>query len=253
MMRRIGIFSLLLLIFFCAAVPFQEPKQSDSCTMAYGQMPEPIPGWLKTGVAEEILATTTRYDLLVGQLLKHGYVDGSACPASGLTVEGSPNACGLQVSQEMMVTWQNQYDHAIWAASQLNNLPPLILKAVVAVESQFWPASDWTKGEIGLGQMTELGADLVLMWRTEVYQGVCRQAFGEKGCRTAYMFQDLQTQRLLRGQVLRNIDVSCPNCAHRLDIEKSELAVSYLAETLNASCSQAARTITMATDHTPSA
>ena len=253
MMQRIGLFSLLLLLFLCAAAPYQEPVQSNSCAIAYGQMPAPMPEWLKTSTADKNLATSNRYDILAGQLLKHGLVDGSTCPASGLNKDGSPNACGLQVAQVMVITWQNQYDHAIGSASQRYNLPSSVLKAVIAVESQFWPAPDWTKGEIGLGQMTEFGADLVLMWRPEFYQGVCRQVFGDKGCGTAYMFQDLQTQRLLRGQVLKNIDVTCPRCTYGVDFEKGELAVLLLAEILNASCSQFARTIAMATGHSPDA
>lgn len=250
-MRRIGLFSLFLFLFLCAAAPYQEPVQSNSCAMAYGRIPDPMPEWLKTNVAEDDLATSNRYDILAGQLLKHGIVNGSTCPAFGLNADGSPNACGLQVTQEMVITWQNQYDHAIGSASQRYNMPSSVLKAVIAVESQFWPAPNWVKGEIGLGQMTEFGADLVLMWRPEFYQGICRQVFGDAGCSTAYMFQDIQTQRLLRGQVLKNIDVTCPSCAYGIDIEKGDLAVSLLAETLNASCSQSARTIAMATGHTP--
>jgi hypothetical protein len=125
------------------------------------------------------------------------------------------------------------------------------MKAVIAVESQFWPGSDWNKGEIGLGQMTEFGADLVLTWRPDVVQGVCRQVFGDAGCSNAYIFQDIPTQRLLRGQVLKNIDATCPTCANGIDAQKGEQAVSLLAESLNASCSQSARTIATATGNTP--
>ena len=165
----------------------------------------------------------------------------------GLNPDGSPNACGLNVTRELTITWQNIYDPVILAAAQSNNLPPKVIKAMIAVESQFWPGANWTRGEIGLGQMTEFGADLVLTWRPEYYQGICRQAFGNDGCKTGYLFIDSSTQRLLRGLVLKEIDATCANCLGGVDIERGELAVRVLAETLNASCSQSARIVGLAT------
>ena len=247
--------TLVAIMVFCTAGYPTNPVRAESggtCQAAYGQSPSSLPAWLKPAQAEMDLSTTYRYDLLSGKLLSTGVVDGSSCPSRGLNPDGSPNACGLNVTKEQTITWQNQYDPVILAAAQSNELPPKVLKAVIGVESQFWPAANWIQGEIGLGQMTEFGADLVLAWRPEYYQGICRQAFGNGGCNTDYRFIDLSTQRLLRGLVLKEIDATCPTCQGGVDIEKGGLAVRVLAETLNASCSQSARVVSLATGKTPS-
>jgi hypothetical protein len=250
-MKRIIALSFFLLVCLCGAAPYQEVTQVNACETAYGRAPSSTPTWLSTDLENADLATQNRYDLLAGQLLKHNVVDGSSCPSNGLNPDGSPNACGLQVSQDLVTIWQNQYDRPLKEEAHRLSLPPLVLKAVIAVESQFWPGADWNRGEIGLGQMTEFGADLVLAWRPAVYQNVCRQVYSENGCSLAYLFQDVQTQRLLRGRLLSNLDATCPSCTGGVDPKKGEAAVSVLAEALSASCAQSARTITVATGHTP--
>lgn len=55
------------------------------------------------------------------------------------------------------------------------------------------------------------------------------------GCSTAYIFQDVQTQRMVRGRSLSNLDATCPSCAAGVDVQKGEQAVSVLADALNAS------------------
>ena len=252
-MRKLVLLSALLFVFLCAAAPFQEPVQA-SCETAYGLSPsETLPKWLQSSVPIMDLHTENRYDLLTGHLLKTGLVDGSTCPSRGLNADGSPNACGLEVTQKEIVAWQNRYDPAILTAAQTYHLPPYLMKAVVAVESQFWPAPDWTRGEIGLGQMTEFGADLLLSYRPEVYLQVCRQALSQDTCNTAYVFQPYSNQAMLRGLVLKSLDATCSTCSGGIDPSKGERAVETLAETLSASCTQSARTIAMATGHTPSA
>jgi hypothetical protein len=150
-------------------------------------------------------------------------------------------------------TWQNQFDPLILADSQTNEVPPKVVKAVIAVESQFWPAGDMAKGEVGMGQMTENGADLVLRWRPGYYQSICRQTFGEKGCDSAYPFLDASTQRLLQGMVLKEIDATNVNSPGGIDLDKANQAINVLTETLNASCLQSARIIELATGKSPAA
>jgi hypothetical protein len=53
--------------------------------------------------------------------------------------------------------------------------------------------------------------------------------------------------------VLRQIDATCPTCSGGVDPLKGDVAVSILAETLNASCQQTARTFRMAQGKTPAA
>ena len=232
-----------------------QPAKAESagtCQNAYGLMPSSLPNWLMLADENTDLATTNRYDILAAKLLSTGLVDASACPGNGLNPDGSANACGLELSSNQVTTWQNQFDPDILFSARSMQLPAMIVKAVIAVESQFWRAADWKLGEIGLGQMTGYGADLVLAWRAAYYQNICRLAFGEKGCAVPYQSLDLSTQYLLRGMVLKEIDATCSNCPGGMDIEKGKQAVLVLAKTLNASCLQSARLIYLGTGKIPS-
>ena len=224
-----------------------------TCQMAYGLTPTSIPDWLMPVSENTNLATANRYDVLAAELLSSGLVDGSTCPAQGLNPDGSANGCGIELTHEQVLTWQNQFDSVILSSSQAAELPPKVVKAVIAVESQFWPAANWTLGEIGLGQMTTYGADLVLMWRPAYFQTICRQTYGEVGCTTQYQFLDSSTQYLLRGMVLRDIEATCPNCPGGVDLEKGNQAIRVLTETLNASCLQSTRIFNLATGKQPAA
>ncbi|PKO16669.1 MAG: hypothetical protein CVU39_07545 [Chloroflexi bacterium HGW-Chloroflexi-10] len=252
-MRRQLLIAFIFIILLSGMAPYETSVEDGTCLRAYGQNPQEIPTWLRSDTPEADLATSKRYELLASQLLKNGIVDGSACPGTGLNADGSANGCGIENAQAAVIVWQNQYDHLIWETSQRNGLSPVVLKAVMAVESQFWPGADWHTGEVGFGQMTEMGADLVLTWRFALYQDVCRQVFDAATCTRSYIFQDEQTQRLLRGQVLKNIDATCPTCVHGIDQQKAEAAVSLLAETIQASCAQSARLISGITGHAPAA
>ena len=249
---QIGLVIFVLLI----ATGWQtKPVRADSagtCQNAYGLTPSSLPDWLMLADENTDLTTTNRYDILAARLLSTGLVDGSVCPGNGLNIDGSANACGLELSSAQVITWQNQFDPDILFSARSTQLPPKIVKAVIAVESQFWPVADWNLGEIGLGQMTGYGADLVLAWRPAYYQNICRQAFGGKGCAVPYQSLDLSTQYLLRGMVLKEIDATCSNCPGGMDIEKGKQAVLVLAETLKASCLQSARIIYLGTGKIPS-
>lgn len=231
------------------------PVQAESdgvCQTAYGLIPDSVPDWLSPAVTDMDLATANHYEYLSAKLLSAGFVDGSTCPAFGLNPDGSANGCGVELALDRVTTWQNQFDMVILEYSQENNVPPKVVKAVIAVESQFWPAGDSIKGEIGLGQMTEAGADLVLRWRPEYYQSICRQTFGDKGCGVTYPFLDVSTQWLLQGMILKEIDASSLSSPGGIDLEKAEQAIYVVTETLNASCLQSARIIELATGESPS-
>lgn len=250
-MHKYFFLSILLLVFLCAAAPFQEETPAP-CSTAYGTQPtQPLQKWLQPTVAIKDLATQNRYDLLSGQLLTAKIADGSECPSGGIFPDGSPNACGLETAQTEVVSWQNRYDPAIVAAGQGSNVPPYLMKAMIAVESQFWPAPNWMKGEIGLGQMTEFGADLVLSYRPSYYQQVCRQAFSEEECKQAYPSLSETNRAMLRGLVLRSLDASCPTCLGGIDPAKGNQAVIVLAETVAASCTQSGRVIRLVTGKSP--
>lgn len=247
---RIFLLSLLFILFLCAANPLPV-EASLPCVESYGTVPERASDWLYLDIALNDLATQKRYDLLAGHLLQGGFVDGSACPSGGIYPDGSPNGCGIEAAYSDMVRWQNQYDQAILASATASNVPPYLLKGMIAAESQFWPAGDWAKGEIGLGQMTTSGADLLLSYRPSTYHRVCEQVFGEEECGKPYSELSEDNQAMLRGWVLGSLDVTCPTCTGGIDASKGTQAVEILAETLSASCSQSARVIRVATGKAP--
>lgn len=221
------------------------------CLAAYGKQPDLIPAWLEPASSKIDLTTHRRYDLLVGKLLSTGLVDGSVCPANGLNPDGSPNGCGMEVARESMVRHQNFYDDYFLATAEREDLPPRLMKALIAVESQFWPGADWQSGEIGLAQITSNGADMVLANRPGYYGKVCIQVFGNDGCDRAYLSQTGSNKALLIGQVLQNSNAICPTCAGGVDLERGELAIGVLAEALNASCLQVARSVVLVTGKAP--
>ncbi len=252
-MQRYMLLSILMIVFLSAAAPAAQTPGSP-CSQAYGgNPPNPLPGWLQMNVPLESLSTSNSYELLAGQLLKTGIVDGAICPSSGLNLDSSPDGCGLQLTKAAVNDWQNRYNVAILNASGQYSVPPKVLKALIAVESQFWPGANWEKGEIGLGQMTTLGADMLLTWRPGIYQSICQQGLGDEACAKGYQVLETTDQRLLRGLVLKQLDATCPSCSGGIDPSKGDLAVSMLAESMDASCQQTARTFRMAQGKTPAA
>ena len=197
----------------------------DNCQSAYGKTLEQIPGWLESASDSMDLTSNRRYDLLAGKLLSTGLVDGSVCPAMGLDSTGAPNGCGLTLTRDSVFTWQNLYNEPILRISEQEHIPPKVVKALIGVESQFWPGADWKSGEIGLAQLTAAGADMILLNRRSYYAQVCIQVFGNDGCAGPYFSQTGNTKQLLIGQVLQNSNAICASCAGGVDIERGELAI----------------------------
>jgi hypothetical protein len=112
-----------------------------TCQIAYGLTPTSIPDWLMPVEENTDLTTANRYDILAAKLLSSVLIDGSTCPAKGLNPDGSANGCGIELATDQVKVWQNQYDPTILTYSRSNALPRFWVKAVIAVESQFWPAA----------------------------------------------------------------------------------------------------------------
>lgn len=103
-----------------------------------------------------------------------------------------------------MDTWQNQFDPEIYKAGLSLRVPPRILKAIFAQESQFWPTHnktiDKTTNEIGIGQLTDDGADLVIRYTPALYAQYCPMATLTSRCSHGY---DLLTDN--ERQMIRDI------------------------------------------------
>lgn len=101
-------------------------------------------------------------------------------------------------------TWQNQWDAAIQEAGRIYSVPPRLIKAMFAQESQFWPL--WAPerkhaDEVGLGQLTDDGADLALRYSPGLYAQLCPLAAWD--CNPGYDTQPDPVRQMLR-DILRS-------------------------------------------------
>jgi len=185
------------------------------------------------------LNTKKTLHTLATQLLLNGIVDAKDCPAGGLSIGLNwPTACGLEKAGSKMLEWQNQYDDYIWLASRDEGVPPKILKTLIEVESQFWPGNQrFYVDEYGLGQINQLGVDVLLRRDPTLYQQVCPGVLSD--CSHPYVSLSRAEQAMIRGAVVTAYaDVTCPTCDYGLDLNKAKQSVSLLAKLIQANCEQ---------------
>jgi hypothetical protein len=118
----------------------------------------------------DALETSKPLTWLAGRLIWHGLVR-PECPGgtSGLDpVTLAANPCGMDAAMAMVIEWQNQWDAEIYRAAVVYAVPARLLKAMIGVESQFWPLYVGAAGEMGILQVTEHGADVLLRYDPEL-------------------------------------------------------------------------------------
>ncbi len=147
------------------------------------------------------LATAHSYLLLAGSLIRDGLVDASRCPGGGLLPNGSAAPCGQELGQAAVLEWQNRYDGQILSASQASQVPARLLKGIIARETQFWPVTG-SPYELGLGRITENGADLLLSWNVDYFLETCQPVYGQAGCSAGYSQLSAEQRKLVRGRAL---------------------------------------------------
>jgi hypothetical protein len=184
------------------------------------------------------LHTKKTLHTLVTQLILNGIVDAHDCPAGGLSVGLDwPTACGLEKASSKMIEWQNQFDDHIWLASRNQGVPPKILKTLFEVESQFWPGNArFYLDEFGLGQLNQLGVDVLLRRDPGLFQSVCKGVLSD--CNRSYLSLTPQEQAMIRGAVVRLSDASCADCQYGFDLNKAKESVALFARLIVANCQQ---------------
>lgn len=165
-----------------------------------------LPAVLEKVPVKDYLVTKHKFQLLGTKLIMNGKVDASFCENYGLNLDGTLNGCGEQVTAKMVFDMQNQYDELIFNSSKRQNVPPRIVKGLIAQESQFWPESD-TPYEYGLGMLTESGADMLLRWNSSYFLNVCTKTFphDSKKCMGGFSNLDQSDQIILRGVVISKV------------------------------------------------
>lgn len=209
---------------------------SDSCSLAWGVQDEAGATWDSFVQFPYEINTQKTLHTLATRLILNGIVDASTCPAGGLSLSLDwPTACGLERATPKMIEWQNQYDEHIWLASREQGIPPKILKTLIEIESQFWPGnSRFYLDEFGLGQINQLGVDVLLRRDAAFYQRICVTVLSN--CNTPYPSLNPEQQALIRGAVISLVDATCATCPYGLDLDKAKESVSLIAMLLRANC-----------------
>lgn len=205
------------------------------------------PDWLKTPDSDALIASDEPYFYLAGRLISQGLVDVSDCPSGGLLPNGYADVCGLEKANSLLEKWQNQFDARIIEVANETGIPAQLMKNLFAQESQFWPGVYRVPFEMGLGQVTDKGADTVLLWNQSFYDQFCPLVLAEETCNKGYISMDAGQQAILRGAVALSAGTDCETCVSGIDLTQTSFSVSLFANVLQASCAQISQTITNAT------
>jgi len=215
-----------------------------SCVTDWGVLP-PVggpPEWLSTPTQSETLGTDVPYNYLAANLIRNGAVNASACADGGLMLDGTASACGLDVARPAVTAWQNQFDELILNVAKDSGVPAHLLKNLFAIESQFWPGAN-PKSDVGLGQLTEQGADTTFLWNPSFFYEFCPQVMNSTECGKGYLGLDDDQQQYARLALINSVNATCENCPLGIDLERAKFSVTVFAQTLLANCGQAGQLV----------
>jgi hypothetical protein len=215
-----------------------------SCVQQWGTLP-PIggpPEWLSTPTGSEQLGTDIPYTYLASQLIHQGAVDVSSCADGGLLPDDSASACGMEVSREAVRNWQNQFDEIILNVSKDTGVPAHLLKNLFAAESQFWPGANF-KSDIGLGQLTEDGADTALLWNPPFFHQFCPLVMDSETCSQGYLQLDEDQMHYVRLALIDAVNATCADCPLQIDLDRANFSIGVFAHTMLANCEQAGQLV----------
>ena len=225
-----------------------------SCAAAWESFPpvDGLPMWLSTPSSSQDLKSKIPYNYLAANLIIQGVTNASSCPNNGLNSDGSVNACGLKAAEPAVEEWQNRFDKLIFSVAKDSEVPAQLLKNLFSRESQFWPGVFRNSKDVGLGQMTEGGADTTLLWNPSFYDQFCPLILDQNVCKSRG-FANLKPaqQTLLRGALVGSVDARCDNCPLGLDLSRADFSVNIFAHTLLANCEQAGKIVQNVTNNMP--
>ncbi len=206
-----------------------------------------VPNWLSTPEDPAFLATEQPYSYLAGRLIAAGVVDASSCTGGGLLSNGYADNCGMELALPEVITWQNQFDEQISQVAVDTMVPAQLLKNLFAQESQFWPGMYRQPQEFGLGQITDNGADTLLIWNPSFFNQFCPLVLSEDKCSQGYLKLDANTQAIIRGALASSVDVDCADCQYGIDLASVTESINLVAHTMLADCEQVAQIVYNAT------
>jgi hypothetical protein len=206
-----------------------------------------VPNWLSTPEDVAFLATEQPYSYLAGRLIASGVVEGSSCPSGGLLSNGYADNCGLELAMPQVIIWQNRFDDQIMQVAKDVRVPAQLLKNIFAQESQFWPGVFKQPMEFGLGQITDNGADSLLLWNPSFYNQFCPLVLTADECSVGYLKLDAENQAILRGALASSVDADCSACEFGIDLTSVDTSINLVANTMLADCDQVAQIVYNAT------
>lgn len=209
-------------------------REIASCAQTWGAFP-PVggpPDWLQTPVATELLTTDVPFAYLAGRLIANGLVTASDCPGGGLLANGYADACGVDAALPLVLEWQNRFDEQIVAVANETLVPAQLMKNIIAQESQFWPGVFRVQNEFGLGQMTDNGAEALLLWNPEFFDQFCPLILDAGECEKGYIYLDAESQAILRGAL------ALQSASDGIDLSNIDFSINLFAHTLLANCEQ---------------
>jgi hypothetical protein len=192
--------------------------------------------WVYIPDSADELHTEEDLFFLAGQLIAKGIVDAGECPANGLTFEGYANACGMDIAKPAAIIVQNLLNESILGAYENVGVPPVLLKQLIRVESQFWP-SRYGTFHYGYGHITNVGILNALQWNTNLGTKVC----------SGPDYQACATDIGSANQILSSLINTCDTCEYGIATSETDRSVEILAETLLGYCYQTEQLILNAT------
>ena len=210
-----------------------------------------MPDWLTTPEASQLMATEEPYYYLAGRLIAQGLVDAKSCPGGGLLSNGYADACGLEKAMPQVQEWQNRFDAQIITTAKQTGVPAQLMKNLFAQESQFWPGAFKDPKEFGFGQLTDNGAETILLWNLSFYDQYCPMVLNASKCSRGYVYLDKDSQAILRGALAKQAKVDCQDCNLGVDLTNITSGINLFAQTILANCSQVSRIVYNATNRSP--
>jgi len=215
-----------------------------TCVETWGVLP-PIggpPEWLSTPTQSETLGTQIPYNYLAASLIRSGAVDARLCADGGLLADGGASTCGMEIARTAVNDWQNQFDEIILNTAKDTGVPAHLLKNLFAVESQFWPGNS-QKADVGLGQLTEQGADTALMWNPPFAKQFCPLVMDSETCGKGYLYMGEENRKYLRLALIDAVNATCENCPLGIDLDRAKFSIAVFAHALMANCEQASQVV----------
>jgi hypothetical protein len=127
----------------------------------------------------------------------------------------------------------------------------MLIKGIFAKESQFWPGQITSNKEAGLGQLTENGADTVLLWNPDFFAQFCPLVLDKSVCALGFGNLNADHQRMIRGALVSKVNATCSDCSMGIDLTRANFSVRVFAESLRANCEQVGQEILNLTHRPP--